>query len=273
VENGEDFFAALSRELREELGVEMDAARPLIKVRHAYADKAVLLDVWRVERYFNEPQGLEGQPLRWLAPEAMEAAEFPAADVPVINALRLPDQYLITGDAPDRETWLRFLEQALQRGIRLAQLRSPQFRGEERLELYREARALAHRYGATLLLNGSPEQVRAIDADGVHLTAGRLLECDNRPLPNAQWVAASCHNLAELQQAERIGVDFVVVSPVRATASHPDTVPMGWDGLRALTDAVNLPVFALGGMTSGDLEMAWEFGAQGVAGIRRWWDK
>jgi 8-oxo-dGTP diphosphatase len=87
VENGEAVLTALARELREELGVSVIAAQPLIKVSHAYPDKRVLLDVWRVEGYRGEPRGLEGQPLEWLAPRALAERPFPAADAPIIDAL------------------------------------------------------------------------------------------------------------------------------------------------------------------------------------------
>ncbi len=274
VESGETLQTAVARELREELGIEVEAARPLIRIRHAYPDKPVLLDVWRIERHRGEPQGLEGQPLRWLHPEAMSSALFPAADVPIINALRLPPLYLVTGaPADDPPTLLQRLERALQQGIRLAQLRAKQLAAEALLSLYRQAQALGQRYGAKILLNGSPDQARAVDADGVHLNAERLLALRSRPLPAGYWMAASCHNREELAHACRLGMDFVVVSPVCRTASHPAARPLGWEGLRELTEAANLPVYALGGMTPADLDTAWRHGAQGIAAIRGLWNE
>ncbi len=274
VEAAETIQAALRRELHEELGITVLSARPLIRIRHAYPDKRVLLDVWRVDRYLGEPRGLEAQPLRWATPEAMNRLRFPAADVPIINALRLPSFYLITGDPADRPAvFLHCLERALQRGIRLLQLRARQLPEPALLDLYRQARTLAKHYEATLLLNGSPEQALAIQADGVHLSARRLLELQSRPLPADRWVAASCHTETELCHACRLGLDFVVVSPVKPTRSHPDTPPLGWAGLQALTEMANLPVYALGGMTSDDLEQSWRHGAQGIAAIRSLWNE
>ncbi len=87
VETGEDVGAALCRELREELGVTVLAARPFVKVSHRYPDKEVLLDVWRVEHYEGEPRGLEGQPVDWLAPAALRERSFPLANVPIIDAI------------------------------------------------------------------------------------------------------------------------------------------------------------------------------------------
>ncbi len=87
VEADESVEAALRRELREELGIVVQAAEPLLQVHHAYPDKTVLLDVWRVTAYHGEPQGREGQPLAWVPPTAMAGRVFPAADEPIIARL------------------------------------------------------------------------------------------------------------------------------------------------------------------------------------------
>ena len=95
---------ALGRELSEELGVEVTAARPLICVRHAYSDREVLLDTWMVEAYTGEPVGREGQPLRWVLAQDLDPGWFPAADGPIISALKHPenDRAPTPADPPDR---------------------------------------------------------------------------------------------------------------------------------------------------------------------------
>lgn len=271
VELGENVETALTRELREELGTEVESIRPLIKVRHAYTDKTVLLDVWRIDRYRREPRGLEGQPLRWVTPQALAEYDFPAADVPIINALRLPAEYAITSEPGEQRVFLRHLENALKRGIRLFQLRAKALSEDDLLTLYQAAQRLTKPYGAALLLNGSPAQARALDADGIHLTAARLMALDTRPLPIDRWVAASCHNPEELGQGSRIGVDFAVVSPIRTTPSHPGIHPLGWQGLQSLTEMAALPIYALGGMTLTDRDQAWRHGGQGIAAVRALW--
>jgi len=122
--------------------------------------------------------------------------------------------------------------------------------------------------GLALLLNGDPGLVKQTGAAGVHLNSQRLMALVHRPLPEAAWVAASCHNPNEIRQAELIGVDFVLLSPVLPTISHPDAQPLGWERFGEWADQANLPVFALGGMTRDHLEQARQQGGQGVAGIR-----
>ena len=275
LEAGESAHDALRRELVEEVGIHITRARPLIRVRHDYPDKSVQLDVWRVDDFGGEAHGREGQPLQWVVPEALGEYAFPAANAPIVRAVRLPDAYLITpdlGDTPAAD-FLHHLELRLQAGIRLVQLRAKSLNESEYLLLAREAAALCHRYGARLLLNADAAQVAQADADGVHLSSGALRRCASRPLATgAGLVAASCHDSEELAQAEAIGADFALLSPVAATASHPDSEPLGWARFEELVAPVPFPVYALGGMGAGDREDAWAHGGQGVAAIRALWD-
>jgi mutator protein MutT len=103
LEPGEERLAGLARELREELGIRIEApARPLIRVRHAYPSREVLLDVWVVRRFAGEPQGLDGQALRWCAVEDLRQANLLPADEPIVAALRLPER-LSQAATPDYE--------------------------------------------------------------------------------------------------------------------------------------------------------------------------
>jgi 8-oxo-dGTP diphosphatase len=99
VEPGETRFDTLKRELHEELGVEVQGARPLLCVRHAYPERVILLDVWIVTQYLGEPLGQEGQPLRWCAREDLPHAELLPADKPIVTALRLPERLTLRENA------------------------------------------------------------------------------------------------------------------------------------------------------------------------------
>ncbi len=86
VEARESVLQALQRELEEELAIELLGARALLKVEHDYGDKAVLLDVWLVESFTGRAEGREGQPLRWVTPDALTGFDFPAANHPIVQA-------------------------------------------------------------------------------------------------------------------------------------------------------------------------------------------
>jgi hypothetical protein len=86
-------LAGLARELREELGISIvGTPRPLIRVRHAYPSREVLLDIWVVKRYSGEARGMDGQALRWCTQDQLEKAQLLPADRPIVRALRLPER-------------------------------------------------------------------------------------------------------------------------------------------------------------------------------------
>ena len=87
VEPGESDEAALHRELREELGVQVRSAQALLELTHEYPDRLVQLAVWQVDGFSGVPAGLEGQPLRWESPAALRALPLLAADLPIVDRL------------------------------------------------------------------------------------------------------------------------------------------------------------------------------------------
>lgn len=88
VEADENVEQALDRELFEELGLRVTASRPLIEIRHDYTDKSVLLDVWWVDRFSGQPQGKEGQPIRWVAFNELDNYAFPQANKAIVAAIQ-----------------------------------------------------------------------------------------------------------------------------------------------------------------------------------------
>lgn len=268
VEAGEARERALVRELQEELGITPTAFSPLIRIEHDYPDKSVCLDVWTVTAFEGEPHGREGQEVRWVTEGELAQHAFPAANQPIVTAARLPDRYLITPDGlpvSERHIWLA---QRLIQGAKLVLFRAPSLSPQAYAAEAAALLAQCHESGAKLLLHGGPERLAMVAADGLHLPARLLASFESRPVPKSMWLAASVHDAAELEQAQRLGVDFVVLSPVAATASHPDTTPMGWSAFSALVRAATVPVYALGGMGNKDVPLALEAGGQGVAGIR-----
>ena len=272
LEPGELPAEALRRELHEELGIGVQAIRPLIRVQHDYHDRHVLLDVWRVDGFAGTASGREGQPLAWVPPGELDRYRFPAANRPVIKAIRLPDRYLITPDpGDDREAFLQHFARAIGGTLSLVQLRAKRLALPAYRELASRALEICRAAGARLLLNAEPSLAAELGAQGVHLSARRLLALQTRPLGDAYLVGASCHNPEELEHACRLGVDFAVVSPIRETPGHPGVPALGFARLRRLTEQADLPVYALGGMTEQDLSAVFAHGAQGIAAIRALW--
>ena len=290
VEAGESAPHALARELQEEVGISVVSARPLIRIHHHYpgrsrhpasggtcaslhGEKTVLLDVWRVDAFAGEPFGREGQPVEWVAIKDLAQRDYPAANWPIVNSVRLPSRYLITPEpSPNTQEFLHDLGRSLRSGIRLVQLRAKTLGETAYVELARQVLPVCHAHQAQLILNAAPTLVEEVGADGVHLDSTRLMSLSARPFSSSRlWVGASCHNAQELAHAARLGADFAVVSPVLETTSHPGARTLGWTGFRELTELAVLPVYALGGMTQRHVTQAYEHGAQGIAGVSSLW--
>jgi 8-oxo-dGTP diphosphatase len=270
LDDGEAPLEALRRELAEELGIELLDAEPAIRIPWQYGERAMLLDTWRVSRWRGEPASLEEQALAWHLPVDVDPETLAPADRPILAAWRLPKRYAITPASvtpSEKDVWRRSLAAAIEGGERLLQLRFPQWPVEEVRALAADLLPLARKAGAGLLLNGDIEGARQLGI-GVHLPAAQLRELGQRPLPLSQWVGTSCHDEKELALASTLGVDFATLSPVTATASHPAAKPLGWSRFAELAEAASLPVYALGGMHSEDLDRAIAANGQGIAGIR-----
>jgi 8-oxo-dGTP diphosphatase len=280
IEVSETAEFALSRELKEELNITATAATPLITVNHQYPDLAVQLNVFLVEQFSGETKSCEGQPFKWVTPAELSHYAFPAANQPIITAARLPPYYAILDDA-DEALLLPNLQKILDRGVKLIQARLKSLSAAAVAKFVERAYPLCKQQQALLLMNSAVEYSDKVD--GIHLTSHDLMAlrpssgqplrpCSGQALTtrpeNGKWLAASCHNLEQLQHAQKIGVDFVVLAPVLATQTHPGATSLGWEQFAALVDKVNLPVYALGGMDESSLITARQNGGQGIAAIR-----
>ncbi|HET8729858.1 MAG TPA: Nudix family hydrolase [Moraxellaceae bacterium] len=268
VEPGESVEGALARELQEELGITPTDARRLIRIEHDYPDKSVCLDVWDVSAFDGEPHGREGQAIRWVTSDELPTFDYPAANRPIITAARLPAEYFISPPDQDEAGYVAWLEAVLARGARLILLRAPALSSARYAALAHTCLGQCRAAGAHLMLHGDPALLERVPADGVHVPAALLTGMAPRTDASGRWLAASVHDQDELQQAERAGVDFVTLSPVSATASHPGQPGMGWEVFSGLVARAHVPVYALGGMRADDVEHARAAGAQGIAGIR-----
>jgi 8-oxo-dGTP diphosphatase len=87
VEINESGYDALVRELQEEIGIQITAADPWMKVEYDYPHKSVLLDTWMVRHYEGMPIGAEGQPIAWCALEDLKNYQFPEGNLAIIQKL------------------------------------------------------------------------------------------------------------------------------------------------------------------------------------------
>jgi 8-oxo-dGTP diphosphatase len=269
VEPGEPVAAALARELREELGVEVELAYPWITRIFTYPHATVRLHFYRVVRWRNEPHPHEGQSFVWQDSGHLTVSPMLPANAPILKALSLPTSLGITcAWQSGVEPALNQFRLALARGLRLVQIREknldPAARKMFASQVVREVRDA----GGLAVINGDIQLATSLGA-GVHLPSRELMHASSRP--DARWCSASCHDVAELEKARDLGIDFVLLGPVRATPSHAGATELGWMKFADLIRDYPSPVFALGGMRFADLDEARSRGAHGVAMVRGAW--
>lgn len=268
-EPGESAEAALARELHEELGIEVEVGAPLICVPQTYPDKRLRLDVRTIAHWRGHARGLEGQALVWVPPQKLATYAMPPADRPVVAALLQTAHYLVTPVPEDDAQWLTALGRAFEAGVRRVQLRAPGLDPARWRALVARAVQIAPA-GVEVLVN-SDVSLALEHGIGLHLSATQLMAQRERPVPAGLPLAASCHDLDEVLAAQALACDFAVLGSVHETPSHPGRDGMGWEGFSRLREAVSLPLYAIGGLTPGDVEMARSVGAQGIAAIRGLW--
>ncbi|MDA3808364.1 MAG: Nudix family hydrolase [Thiomicrorhabdus sp.] len=272
VEAGESIENALKREFLEELAVETSDWKPLITIPWRYPTVAVRLNVYITETFEGEPHGNEGQKVAWTSITELANMSFPEANKGIIMALLLADKLMISGGFENQEDALQRLQIALDNGIRLCQLRAKNLTEDEFVSLAAKAIKLGHDYQAKILLNGRPELLELLpDADGVQLASNVIFDYQTRPIAKNKLLGISTHTSEEVEQALKLESDFILLSPVKETSSHPGVPGIGWQKFADAVKAVPIPVFALGGMKPEDLEQAKKSGAQGVAAISGFW--
>ena len=270
IEKDEVPYHALEREVGEELGVTIVTAYPWITRIFTYSHATVRLYFFRVTAWTGMLHPHEGQKFSWQCIREVKAAPVLPANALILRALELPPLYGISNVAELGEhDFICRLETSLKKGLRLVQLREKNYTYEALRGLAIKILPLVRQYGARLIINRDIALAREVGADGVQLSGEQLSELNKRP--DVDWCGASCHNAAELRRAEELGCDFAVMSPVLATKSHPRAAYLGWKRFADNTSGTSIPVYALGGLTHGDIEIAWEHGAHGIALLRQAW--
>lgn len=270
VEAGETPRQALIRELREELGIEAREAWPWLTREHRYEHAHVRLHFFEVPAWSGTVNDHVHAALSWEHAADLRVAPMLPANGPILKALRLPRRMGITHAGEiGIPAQLAALDQALERGLRLVQVREPLLPEAERLAFTRAVMDLARPRGALVVINGDAELAARCGTHGLHLSAAALANLEGRP--DLEWVGASCHTREELERAAGLGLDYALLGPVGATPTHPDQAGIGWAGFTALAAGLPLPVLALGGLTEADMTAARAAGAHGFAAIRGAW--
>lgn len=159
------------------------------------------------------------------------------------------------------------VEEALRGGVTLVQLREKNASSAEFYQLARQLKTVTDKYRVPLLINDRLDIALAVDAAGVHIGQEDLpLEAVRRLLGPEKIVGYSVSNLTEARYGEEHGADYLGAGAVYATTTKDVTAaPLGAEGLKAIVEAVAIPVVGIGGINLGNIQEVKRSGAAGIS--------
>lgn len=271
IEQEESPQSALYRELEEEIGIHVRAARPLLHFVQDYRERVVTLETWLVEAWDGVVQACEGQALAWRAIDDTADLDVLPTVAPILRALALPEQYVFTPPDAGLDFILAGLS-ALPHGA-LLRLRRPDLDDVAYAALAACLIGPAHARGLRLVLDRDAAMAARLGAAGLHLRHAQLRDAGARTAAEGLLRIASCHDAASIESARAQGVDAIVLGPVLPTATHPGAPTLGWTRFAELAAHAGRPVYAIGGMAPHELARAYAHRAQGLAGISAYWSR
>ena len=265
IEAGELPQDAALRELAEEVGISGEQPRPWIVYEHQFPTKRVRLHVFMIGTWSGTPHGREGQRVAWVDPARPTVGPVLASNRRLLAALALPAVVAFTpcGDARRAQTFRAALPAILRGGARAIVIRERHLPPDQRIAFARCVRETAHLHGVRTFMGGSTLEARRAGIASIHSDARELRRLAERP-PAELW-GVSCHDVLDVERAQRLGADFATIGPVIADPTCDGRAPIGWDAFGELTRRIAIPVYAYGGIGNESLAPARAAGAIGVA--------
>lgn len=175
--------------------------------------------------------------------------------------------YLITDRKQTKMPLPEAVRLALKGGVPAVQLREKDLPVRELLALAQELRGITREFGAKLFVNDHVDVAVAVEADGVHLGRQSMpVDAVRKIVGSKMLIGASTHSVQETKEAAAGGADFVTYGPVFETPSKMQYgKPLGKSTIREAKYPISIPLFAVGGIKSGNILQVIAAGADGVA--------
>ena len=270
IEKSETSIEALYREIYEEIGVNITQFSRWVTRNYSYKGNDFTLNFFKVSKWEGKVTSKENQRLVWTSLQKPEISPILPANQFVQKAFDLPKSYAITNlSETTKEVFFNQLKDKISDGLRMIQVREKNISHNELKIFSKEVIKICKPNNVKVIINSNEKLAHEIKADGVHLTSKDLLNA--RVKPKNLIVAASCHTQEEIDIAEKIDVDFLVLSAVKKTLSHPNISPIGWKKFKKMANKSSTPIYALGGLGDFDYQSAIENGGIGIASQRLIW--
>lgn len=165
----------------------------------------------------------------------------------------------------DKKEFFEKIEEALQGGVTILQLREKELDEDSFTDEAIEVRALCRKYGVPLIINDNVNVALKSGADGVHVGIEDMpIDEIRRKAPDSFIIGATCKTVEQAQSAERLGADYMGVGAVFPSPTKKNAVRITREQLKEICSSVSIPAVAIGGIT---LENVGELQGGGMSGI------
>jgi thiamine-phosphate pyrophosphorylase len=159
----------------------------------------------------------------------------------------------------------RIVEQMIEGGVDLIQLRGKNKSIRELMELSAELHKLTVKSSTPLIVNDHAEIAKRVPVDGVHVgQVDDSIEIVRQKVARDILVGKSTHSIEQARAAQREGADYIGFGPIFATPTKPDYTPIGLEEIRRVHAEVSLPIFCIGGINIDNLQSVIDAGAKRV---------
>ena len=179
------------------------------------------------------------------------------------------DLYFITDSKLTKKTIFDDIKAAIKAGVKVIQYREKEKTTRLMFKEAKEIKKLCDENNVLFIINDRIDICQAVDADGIHLGNDDMpYETARKLLGDDKIIGLTIHNVEEALEAERIGADYVGVSPIFATATKPDAgKPAGIELIEKVKNAIKIPFTAIGGINFDNLDSVIEAGAKSIVAI------
>jgi len=256
LEEGETAERACRRETREEVGIDIKQWHAFDVIHHDYEDVEIYLHIFHAHVPKQSLANIQN-PWTWYHRDELLSLNFPKANKKIVERL--------------------YWSQHIKISEHLANYKPKQFsqlfywRVNADLSAVEQIKHFNINDFSQLIINIDlwkllPDDIQK-EIITIHFKQYQLLDLALDQLPTGVRCIAACHDIASLNHAQNLGFDAVILSPVLVTQTHPEAVTIGWEKFAEYVKNIDIPVFALGGLTPDDLHIAQQNGAYGIAGI------
>ena len=165
----------------------------------------------------------------------------------------------------ERHDAAHVLEQMIEGGVDLIQLRGKNKSIRELIDLSAELHELTAKSSTPLIVNDHAEIAKRVPVEGVHVGQDDdPIEIVRQGVGRDLLIGKSTHSLEQAHAAEREGADYIGFGPIFMTPTKPDYAPIGLEDVRRVHAEVNLPIFCIGGINVDNLQSVIDAGAKRV---------